>query len=169
MPAQSDHATRSTELPREQSLIELEQAVADREQFVGDRDQTRISHEQCDHDEARRSDARSTPWPSNPILDDRQTRIDRQQLSRDIGQEALDDAQRGRDEQQEALDKAWLVLELSADAPPDLAGEAARLSALGRAVAARKRAEAHLIRAQASMIRAQAAEARAQAFIERTG
>jgi hypothetical protein len=164
MPARPDHATRSDELAREQSLIELEQAVADCEQFAGDRDQGRIDYEQLHHDEARRSDAESAGHPSHPIVDDRQARIDRQQLSRDGRQEALDDAQRGRDEQQEALDDARMVLELPISAPPDAAGAVQR-DAIDRAVAARERAEAHLMRAQGSIVRAQAAEARARAFV----
>jgi hypothetical protein len=177
MHAPSDHATRSNELAREQSLIELEQAVADREQLVGDRDQTRINDEQLHRDGTHRHTASLPGHRPNPILDDlHQARIDREQVSRDVGQEALDHAQRERDEQQEALDEARLVFELPFSAPADdtapadaTSEDVVRQGAIDRAVAARGRAEAHLIRAQASLVRAQAAEARARAFAEGNG
>ncbi len=114
--ARSEQATRSIELAREQSLTELEQALADREQLSGDRDQIRIDQEQFNHDEQREIDVSTNGYAPNPVLDDRQDRIDREQLTRDIGQEALDHAQWGRDSQQVALDEARIVLELPSGA-----------------------------------------------------
>lgn len=167
MPASSDRETRSDEVAREQSLIQLEQAIADCAQLVGDRDQARIDHAQLERDVAHRNDLGQATHRPDGLLAVRQARSDREQLSRDVGQEALDEAQRGRDEQQEDLDQAWLVLELPVNAPPHATSEdIVRQGALDRAVAARGRAEAHLIRAHASMTRAQAAEARARALTE---
>jgi hypothetical protein len=130
---------RSEELAREQSLSELEQAIGDREQFTGDRDQARIDHEQTNHDKQRR-DAAGTDRRLAPILDDRQARIDREQVSRDVNQEALDHAQQGRDNQQEALDETRAMLDLPASEQPKVAnaGEI-RQGAIDRAVAGRAR------------------------------
>ncbi len=167
--ARSEQATRSIELAREQSLTELEQALADREQLSGDRDQIRIDLEQFNHDEQREIDVSTNGYTANPVLDDRQDRIDREQLTRDIGQEALDHAQGGRDSQQTALDEARIVLELpSAAEPAATDANALRRGAIDRAAAGRVRAEAALIRAQAAMLRAQSAEARARAFEQHT-
>ena len=91
MPKASDQPKRALELAREQSLTELEQAIGDREQLGADRDQARIDHEQFNHDEQRQADAITGQLPAR-IQDDRQARIDREQATRDVGQEALDQA-----------------------------------------------------------------------------
>ncbi len=167
--AVSEQATRSVELAREQSLTELEQALADREQLTGDRDQIRIDQEQFNHDEQREIDVSANGDAPNPVLDDRQDRIDREQLTRDIGQESLDHAQWGLDSQQAALDGARIVLELPSEAEPAATdANALRRGAIDRAAAGRVRAEAALVRAQAAMLRAESAEARAHAFEQHT-
>src|ERR1700722_9090702 len=79
MPRKSMPSERSLELAREQSISELEQAIADREQLVGDRDQLRIDQEQLQHDQQREGTTTTGDKPPEPILDDRQARIDREQ------------------------------------------------------------------------------------------
>ena len=163
MQKQTDQPERSEELAREQALTELEQAIGDREQFAGDRDQARIDQQQLSHDQ-QREEAATSDTRVRPILDDRQARIDREQVNRDVNQESLDNAQHGRDVQQEALDDTRAMLDLPTSEQPVAADAGTiRRGAMERASASRERAETALIRAQAAMARAQAAEMRAQA------
>jgi hypothetical protein len=139
MPKESDQPKRALELAREQSLTELEQAIGDREQLGADRDQARIDQEQFHHDEQRHADSITGRRPAR-ILDDRQARIDREQATRDVGQEALDHAQEGRDNQQEALDETRVMLHLPTSEQPHAADPSAiQRGASERASAARAR------------------------------
>jgi len=87
--------SRKRELAREQSLTDLEQALGEREQLVGDREQSRIDREQLVQDDLRESGAVGDKRQDR-ILADSQARIDREQASRDVSQEARDHAQEGR-------------------------------------------------------------------------
>lgn len=162
MPDHTERTARSAELAREQSLTELEQAIGDREQLGGDRDQVRIDHEQQHQDELRAANATGGTG-AGAMLDDRQARIDREQLNRDVNQETLDYAQEGRDNQQEALDQTRMLLSLPTSEQPATADESAiRRGAIERATAAKVRAESALVRAQASIVRAEALVVRAE-------
>ena len=111
--------SRRRELARERSLADLEQALGEREQLVGDREQSRIDHEQVSQDDQPDSCAVGDE-PQHRILADHQARIDRQQTTRGVRQEALDHAQEGRDIQQTELDETQEMLELPTADQPEL-------------------------------------------------
>jgi hypothetical protein len=71
----------------------------------------RIDHEQVNHDD-RRQHITTSDRREDRINDDRQARIDREQLTRDVSQESIDHAQEGRDNQQQALDRTRTRLNL---------------------------------------------------------
>jgi hypothetical protein len=142
MSRKTDRKARSRKLAKEQSLTELEQAIGEREQLAGDRDQARIDLEQVDQDE-QRQESTAPDQRVATILDDRQARIDREQVIRDVNQEALDHAQEGRDNQQEALDETRAVINLPASQQPRTADPSSvHQGAIDRAQAADTRAQA---------------------------
>jgi hypothetical protein len=154
--------TRPRELAREQSLSDLEQVVADQEQLRGDQEQAGIDQAQLAID-GRRSLAVVGDEREGRILNDRQARIDRAQVTRDTGQESLDHSQEGRDHQQQALDETRIQFNLPASeqrkAPDTTTIES---NAIKRAHASTQRAQAALTRARGAVARAEAATIRAQ-------
>ena len=161
----SNTVPRKRELAKEQSLSDLEQALGDRAQLVGDREQSLIDHEQVVLDDQRDQRAIGSQ-PGDRLLGDGQARIDREQVTRDVDQEALDHSQLGRDNQQAALDETRAMLDLpTASQPTPATAGIIRAGSSARAVAARERAEDALIRAQAALVRAEAAAVRARAGV----
>jgi hypothetical protein len=154
--------TRPQELAREQSLTDLGQVVADQEQLRGDQEQAGIDQAQLEID-GRRNLAEAGDEREGRILNDRQARIDRAQVTRDTGQESLDHSQEGRDHQQHALDETRIQFNLPAKEQPQAPDTTTiESNAIKRAHAATQRAQAALARARGAVTRAEATTIRAQ-------